>query len=143
MPQISTPRAVNLGDRVTFLGYDLAPLVLAGEDLPVTLYWQAQREMEEDYKVFLHMYDSDGSIVAQQDRIPGLGARPTTTWEREEIVADRFLVPIDPATPAGAYRLAIGLYDGQTGKRLAAFGPDGQRLEGDRILLDRVEVVLW
>jgi hypothetical protein len=139
--EISAPRAVNMGDRVTFLGYDLQPLVRAGEDLPVTVYWQAQREMEESYKVFLHLYDSEGRIIAQQDRVPGLGAHPTTMWQKEEVVADRLLVPVDAATPAGEYRLAIGLYNGQVGERLAAFGPDGQRLEGDRILLGHVRIV--
>jgi hypothetical protein len=140
MPEISVSRSVNLGDRVTFLGYDLDSSTRAGEDLQVTTYWRAQREMEESYKVFLHMYDSEGGIVAQRDRVPGLGARPTTTWERGEILADRLLLPVDAATPVGEYRLAIGLYDEQTGKRLAAFGPDGPRLEGDRIFLDYVEI---
>jgi hypothetical protein len=140
VPEISTPQAVNLGDKVTFLGYDLEPLVRAGEDLSVTAYWQAQREMEEGYKVFLHLYDGEGRIIAQQDRVPGLGAHPTMVWEKGEVVADRLLVPIDAVTPAGEYRLAIGLYDEQTGKRLAAFGPDGQRLEEDRVLLDYVEI---
>jgi hypothetical protein len=61
-------------------------------------------------------------------------------WEKGEVVADRLLVPIDAVTPAGEYRLAIGLYDEQTGRRLAAFGPDGQRLEEDRILLESVRI---
>jgi hypothetical protein len=69
-----------------------------------------------------------------------LGAHPTTMWQKEEVVADRLLVPVDAATPAGEYHLAIGLYDEQAGKRLAAFGPDGQRLEGDRILLECVRI---
>jgi hypothetical protein len=140
MLEISTPLAVNLGDRVTFLGYDLEPEVRAGEDLSVTVYWQAKLEMEESYKVFLHLYDSEGRIIAQQDRVPGLGARPTTMWEKEEVVADRLRVPIDVATPAGEYRAAVGLYDEQTGKRLGAFGLDGQRLEQDRIMLGSVGI---
>jgi hypothetical protein len=141
VPEISTPRTVSLGDRVTFLGYDIDPSVRAGEKLPVTAYWRAEQEMQEGYKVFLHMYDGQGHIVAQRDRVPGLGARPTTTWEQEEVVVDRLLLPVDGATPVGTFRLAIGLYDEETGKRLAAFGPDGQRMEEDRIPLDDVEVV--
>jgi hypothetical protein len=141
MPErVSESQAVNLGDRITFLGYDSEPSVRAGGNLRVTVYWQAQRDMEESYKVFAHLYDREGSIVAQQDRLPGLGARPTTTWERGEIVADRLLVPIDGATAVGEYQLAVGLYDQETGKRLTAFGPDGQRLEEDRVLLKQVEV---
>jgi hypothetical protein len=140
-PEISTPRTVNLGDRVTFLGYDVDQSVRAGESLPVTTYWRARQEMQESYKVFLHMYDSQGHIVAQRDRVPGLGARPTTTWEQEEVVADRLLLPIDGAVPVGEYQLAIGLYDEETGRRLAAFGPDDRRLKDDRILLDDVEIL--
>jgi hypothetical protein len=133
-------QTVSLGDRVTFLGYDVASSVRAGEKLALTVYWQAQREMEESYKVFVHLYDQEGNIVAQQDRVPGLGARPTTTWEKGEIVGDRILVPIDSAAPVGEYQLAIGLYDEETGGRLAAYTPDGTRLENDRVLLRQVEV---
>jgi hypothetical protein len=138
--RIGEPRAVNLGDEITFLGYDSQASVRAGEDLGVTVYWQVRQEMEESYKVFVHLYDQAGNIMAQQDRIPGLGARPTTTWEAGEIVADRLLVPIDSAAPAGAYRLAVGLYNQETGERLPAFDPEGRRLEGDRILLEQVEI---
>ncbi|MFO7740687.1 MAG: glycosyltransferase family 39 protein [Anaerolineae bacterium] len=141
MPEhIDEPRAVNLDHKVTFLGYDAEHSVRAGEDLRVTVYWQAQRDMEESYKVFLHLYDREGNIVAQRDRAPGLGARPTTTWEIGEIVGDRLLVPIDSTTPVGEYQLAIGLYDQETGRRLPALGADGQRLEEDCILLNRVEI---
>ena len=45
VPEITAPRAVNMGDRVTFLGYDLQPLVRAGEDLPVSLRQSASRSL--------------------------------------------------------------------------------------------------
>ncbi len=137
---VTNPRAVNLGDKITFLGYDMTSSVRAGGNLPLTVYWRVEQEMEESYKVFVHLYDQEGNIMAQQDRVPGLGARPTTTWEKDEIVGDRLLVPIDDAAPIGAYQLALGLYDQETGERLTAYGPDGQRLEGDRVLLKQVEV---
>jgi 4-amino-4-deoxy-L-arabinose transferase-like glycosyltransferase len=138
--QLGEPRTVNLGDKITFLGYDVEPTVRAGEDLRVTVTWQARQDMEESYKTFVHLYGGDGSIVAQQDRVPGLGARPTTTWEKGEVVQDRLLVPIESATPVGTYQLAIGLYDQATGGRLATYDADGQRLDKDRILLEQVEI---
>jgi 4-amino-4-deoxy-L-arabinose transferase-like glycosyltransferase len=141
MPEhIGESRVVNLGDEITFLGYDSQTSVRAGEHLPVTVYWQAQREIEQSYKVFVHLYDQAGNIIAQQDRIPGLAARPTTTWETGEIVGDRLLVPIDGVAPTGVYRLVVGLYNQETGERFPAFDPEGQRLEGDRILLKQVEI---
>jgi hypothetical protein len=132
---------VNLGDRVTLLGYDLdSEPVRPGEDVRVTVYWQAQREMDVSYKVFVHLYDEEGNIAAQQDRIPGLGARPTADWEIGEVLADRYSVPLGPDVPAGTYRLAVGMYDEKTGERLAAYGLGGERLDQDRIMLGEIEV---
>jgi hypothetical protein len=131
---------VNLGDKVALLGYDVVPLVKAGDSMALTLYWQAQREMDTSYKVFVHLYDGEGGILTQRDSLPGLGARPTSAWEKGETLADRYYVPIGSDVPAGRYQLAVGMYDPQTGERLATFGPDGERLAQDRILLGRVEV---
>jgi hypothetical protein len=137
---VDQPHVVNLEDKVALLGYDVSPLVKAGESVVLTLYWQAQREMDTSYEVFVHLYDAEGGILTQRDRMPGLGARPTSAWEKGEVLADRYYVPIGSGVPAGRYQLAVGLYDPQTGERLATFGSDGERLAQDRILLERVEV---
>ena len=132
---------VNLGDEITLLGYTLeAEPVRPGENARVTLYWQAQREVETSYKVFVHVYDEAGNIVAQRDWLPGLGAKPTTGWQMGEVVADRHLVPIDEDVAAGVYTVAVGLYNEGSGERLATFGPHGERLDQDRIFLGQIEV---
>jgi hypothetical protein len=131
---------VTLEDKVALLAYDVEPVVKPGENVAVTLYWQAQREMDTSYKVFVHVYDDQGGILAQRDRLPGLGARPTSAWEKGEIVADRYYVPTNSDLPAGRYQLATGLYSPETGERLKAFGPDRQPLTQDRISLGSVQV---
>jgi hypothetical protein len=141
MPLDVDPRdTVKLEDKVTLLAHAVEPVVKPGDDVEVTLYWQAQREMDTSYKVFVHMYDGEGEILTQRDRLPGLGARPTSAWKKGEIVADRYYVPTNSDVSAGTYQLAVGLYDPQTGERLATFGSDGEPLAQDRILLGRVEV---
>jgi hypothetical protein len=123
------------------LGYDLdAEPVRPGESIHVTLYWRAQREMETNYKVFVHVCDGEGNIVAQRDWLPGLGVKPTAGWKTGEVVADRHIVPLDGRVAAGEYTVAVGLYNEGSGERLAAFGPDGGRLDQDRILLGQVKV---
>jgi 4-amino-4-deoxy-L-arabinose transferase-like glycosyltransferase len=137
---VDRTREINFGDRITLLGYELdSESVEPGESFHVKLYWQARREMEEDYKVFVHLYDAAGNILAQQDRMPGLGVRQTSGWQAGEVIADRLTVPVGPEVPAGEYRLAIGLYSEGVG-RLAAFGPDGDRLEQDRAFIGEVQV---
>jgi hypothetical protein len=137
---VSQRDSVNLEDEVTLLAYDVQPMVKAGENLEVTLYWQAQREMDTSYKVFVHLYDGEGEMIAQRDRLPALGARPTSAWERGEIVADRYCVPIGSDIAAGRYQVAVGLYNPQTGERLAAFSSHEERLTQDRIPLGSIEV---
>ena len=131
---------VTLGDRISVLGYDVQPSAQPGQDLKVTITWQALRKMDVDYKVFVHLYDADGGILGQRDRIPGLGARPTTTWATGEVLVDRFSVPVPNDTPPGKYTLAVGIYDPETGQRLTATDPHGRLLEQNRILLGQIEV---
>jgi hypothetical protein len=138
---IEQPREIDLGNQVTLLGYDLGPeTVKPGEEIQVTLHWQAQREMSISYKVFVHLYDDGGNIVGQQDRVPGLGVRPTVDWEIGEVLSDRYSLLLGPDFPAGHFRLAVGMYDPGTGERLAAYGSDGERLENDTVLLAQIEV---
>jgi hypothetical protein len=130
----------TLGDGISLVGYDVQPLVKPGQDLEVTLTWQALQEMNRNYKVFVHLYDKQGGILGQRDRIPGLGARPTRTWKLGEVLVDRYSVPIPDDAPAGTYPLAVGLYDPETGQRLVASDPDGRLLEQNRVSLGEVEV---
>jgi hypothetical protein len=77
-------------------------------------------------------------LRAQKDNPPVNGLLPTSAWEAGEIIQDRYIIPLDPEVPPGAYQLEIGMYQLETGQRLEIReGPEG---EGDRILLSAVEV---
>lgn len=87
----------------------------------VDLTWQAvggaEREADRDVKVFVHLYDGEGYLVAQHDSIPVLGTRPLPSWQIGETIVDRHGL----AVPDGAQlplTLGVGLYDAATGKRL-------------------------
>lgn len=134
------PTSFTLGEGINLLGYTVDRRVEPGETVAVTLYWRADRELDRDYKVFVHLYDGRGGILAQRDRHPGLGARPTTTWEKGEVLADRYHVDLPSATSPGIYPLGIGLYDPASGDRLPVYGPGGDRLPDDRVMLRNIEV---
>jgi hypothetical protein len=80
-----------------------------------------------------------GELGGQRDWLPGLGVKPTVDWEAGEVVADRHIVPVE-GVPVGVYAVAVGVYEEGSGERLAAYGPDGERLDQDRIFLGHVEV---
>ncbi len=136
---IQHPLHVNLGDRVTLLGYDVRPeAVQPGQPLDLTLYWQARREMTGDYTVFTHLVAAEGRIVAQQDNRPAEGRYPTSAWDAGEIVVDRYHLTIPPDAPDGEYHLEVGMYLLSTLERLKIVG--GSEEGQDRILLGLVFV---
>ena len=139
-PDMDQRDGTTFGDHITLLGHDLTSAATPGETAAVTLYWKAEQQIGTDYKVFVHLYDGQGGILAQRDRRPGLGARATTTWQQGEIVADRYYVEMPSDAPAGTYEVGVGLYDPRSGDRLRAFGPDGDRLAQDRVILGRLEI---
>jgi len=105
---------------IKLIGYDLPSTDLgAGDTLPITLYWQAERDMEIDYTVFVQLLNGDWQVVAQEDLEPQAGAAPTTTWLPGEILADPHRLSLASDLPNGDYRLITGMYDSVTGKRMS------------------------
>jgi hypothetical protein len=85
-----------------------------------------------EHKVFVHVLDAAGRLIAQHDGFPAADRRPGSTWARADVVADRHgaAVPDDAAFPL---TLRVGLYDPATGQRLTL--PDG----ADHLALGRVD----
>lgn len=115
------------GQSVTLLGYSqLTGRLAAGDIAQITLYWQAGEVLQRRYKVFLHLLDEASHVVGQRDSEPGGGALLTTTWKPGQVVRDNYGLPVHPATPPGSYRVEVGLYDAETGRRLTTPGGEGQ-----------------
>lgn len=130
----------RLGDEIALRGYTVAPSpVHPGDILRVTLFWQALSTPARRYKVFLHLVNAEGRLVAQYDEEPGDGMDLTVNWRPERgIVADRCGVWLPDSLPAGSYLLSVGMYDLGGGPRLPLV-VDGEPA-GDALTLCRVEV---
>jgi hypothetical protein len=152
---ITHPRQDNLANQVLFLGYDLPkqpvaggePLTLRpGEAVEVTLYWQAQEQIEQSYKVFVHLLGeaynpaTGNRLWGQEDSVPGQGEYPTTGWAVGEVVADRYTVTLQADAPPGDYVLEIGLYEATTGERLPVLD-DAGNFKDDRIILETMRII--
>lgn len=115
------------GDEIELVGYTLLGDQLAAGDIAqLTLFWRSEWRPHRRYKVFLHVLDANNNIVGQRDAEPGGGARLTTLWAPGEMVIDHYGVPIHPATPPGSYRVEVGMYELETGRRLATSDGAGQ-----------------
>jgi 4-amino-4-deoxy-L-arabinose transferase-like glycosyltransferase len=141
VPLIQHPLEATVGSGVLFLGYDLkTDQVQPGEPVRLTLYWQALQEMQVSYTVFTHLLDVEETVWGQADSLPRGGEAPTTSWLQGEVITDEYEIVVDQAAPPGTYIVEVGMYDASTGLRLPIVA-DGERLAGDRLLLQEIQVL--
>ncbi|MCP4420423.1 MAG: hypothetical protein GY805_27775, partial [Chloroflexi bacterium] len=111
MPVVETAVNLTLSEQASLMGFSLDKTALtAGETLNLELVWQAVIEMNESYRVFVHLLTADGNIVAQADGLPANWTRPTTGWLPSEFIRDSHTLTLPPELPAGEYQLVTGLY---------------------------------
>jgi hypothetical protein len=113
--------AVSFGDGdIDLMGFDPPPSPIDNsQPVPLTLYWRSSSgEIPAAYTVFAHLLAEDGRLLAQHDAPPANGARPTNEWLAGEYVIDPHELVWREAGYVGPARLAVGLYDPQTGARL-------------------------
>ncbi len=94
-----------------------APAIEPNTTVTVTLLWQDIQPFADDYKVFVHVIDSQEKIWAQRDTPPLNGSRLTRSWQRGELLRDEYVIAIPPNAPRGL-TIAIGLYRADNGIRL-------------------------
>ena len=114
------PEAVEFegGIQLTAFGIEL----LSPTTLLVRLDWRAETRPQDDYIVFTHVLDPQGSLTAQNDGFPVVGFRPMTSWAEGESIADYHWLELPADRPAGEYQVRVGLYRADTGERLLAQG---------------------
>jgi hypothetical protein len=98
------------------------------------MVWRTDGRARGDYKLFVHVLDSDGEIAAQADLYPGSGTLPPGNWIPgwfRERMSIRSTTPL-----AGRYRVVIGLYDPVTGERLIPSEGDADR----RVFIGEVNI---
>ena len=97
--------------------------------------------MERNYSVFVHLLDENDLVLASQDTFPGQGTYPTRLWRAGNAIADVYIIVVPPTafTPSSA-QIEVGLYEFDSGKRLAVYGPQGESL-GDNVRFHRLGVL--
>jgi hypothetical protein len=141
--------SARLANVIELLGFDLfstdwghAPLepYRPGESILLMLYWRAAARPTEDAKVFIHLYDQSGEIVAQEDHRPYYGTRPPYTWSADEVLDDPYTLVLPPDLPPGRYSLGVGMYGPITGARLPVAVTADHMLSDNRVLLGTIDV---
>ncbi len=101
----------RFGEAIVLAGYELSA---DSGTIDLKLYWQPESIPSEDLKVFVHLTDAAGNIIAQRDAIPAGGGRPTQTWVTGEVIADEYRIPVDGQVES----VWVGMYNPLTGERV-------------------------
>lgn len=141
-PSAAAPRSQGLlfvaafGADIGLLGAQYPTATLQASDVvKVSLYWQADRTPGRDYTVTVQLWDKNGRVVRQMDQYPVGGFRPTSGWDRGEVVRDNYALVLPRDVPAGVYRIVVGLYQWPSMERLPLNGPEGLRVSEPNLLL--------
>jgi mannosyltransferase len=107
-----------------------------GDAIALPLQWRALTDIDDVYKVFVHIGTPGVPPVAQSDGEPQDGLSPTSTWQAGQETVDRRGILLSSEIPPGRYEVLVGLYRASDGSRLEVDGQPGS----DAILVGYVEV---
>jgi hypothetical protein len=136
IPEGEAPVALpaDFGGQFDFVGYRVLNSAAPGSELRLGTVWRIRKAAPEAVKVFVHLLDADGQLVAQHDAFdvwPG-------SLEKGDMVAQLHALPLDGGLPDGKYRLQLGVYKGADLQRLPVLA-EGVAI-ADRLWLAPVEV---
>ncbi len=140
------PSQARFGTHLGLVGAVLPDTPLAWPDsLPVLVRWTASIPLPGDYRAALYLQDAAGHtwVEAGQEirdsdyRLLSASPAPlcqedewcqghTDTAGASDVWSDQtFPLPLPPAIPPGAYRIELGVFDPQSGRRLGVWDEDG------------------
>jgi hypothetical protein len=148
----AVPRAGWASDQGTAIFADavqmrlLQPIpvtVRAGDTVTITLGLRALRPLDRDYSVFVHLYGDptpyQGGRTWGQGDSQACATYPSRMWRTNETVVQDFHLQVPADTPAGAYRVAVGVYESPAGPRLSLTWPAPQ--PDNYVVLQTVQVL--
>jgi hypothetical protein len=112
-----------------------------GDMVEVTLYWLSLRNLDQNYKTFIHLTDAEVTTQpTQHDGDPGGDFTPTTRWLPGEIVPDTHYLTLPKDLAPGRYHLWADMYEFPTVRNLLVLSAEAPT-DGKRVLLSEIEVL--
>ena len=134
-----TDARIVYNDEIALIGFDAPQTMQPGQSLRLTLYWHALTVVPQNYQVFVHLLAPDGQVATQSDKL-NPGDFPTERWPLDRYVRDEHELVLPEEMPAGNYRLVVGLWLQNEGRRLPVSDAEGRPL-GDFALLRMYAIV--
>ena len=105
-----------------------AAVARRGEELSWLLRFRALRSLARPYSLFVHLYRAGDNRAIDDQRKWAQGDQqlcasyPTTLWQPDEVVVQSYRLWLPADAPPGQYAVAVGIYDSESGERLASEG---------------------
>lgn len=119
----------SFAGKIRVLGANVLPQNRTGEQLNVTVLMQAAVPIASEFTFSVKVRDTNGSVVGQEDKMPGSNSFPTTHWAQHEIVIERFYPEFEGCLAQGNYAITLEVYEPETGDVLQVDGMQGNVLE--------------
>ena len=134
------PIEASFGDQIRLSGIDVSGELAAGNDLVLSLFWEAIRIPDNRYTVFVHLFNDAGDLVASHDGEPVDGIYPTAAWQPGSVIQDTHRLSLPADLPAGEYDLRVGFYLLETGERLPVTAAGGEVLPDHALPLPSIKI---
>ncbi len=124
---------------LTLSGFELPQNIYsAGDDFGITLFWQTQRFLTENYQVKIFLQNNSDGSRWNETRLRNPGYYPTRRWNTTQYLSDKYEFSIVPNIPPGNYQIHVQAYDCSIScndnTRLNFFNLNGQGMGTDIIL---------
>ena len=138
-PGLSSPE-LHFGDELLLHGCETEQdRVLPGQSLAVTCYWEALVPIDQDYFIWNHLLGRDLDPIGKEHGYPGSGRFPTSLWPVNRVLASTEWISVDQnAQTPTLGRVAVGVFDPDTGEVLVPTAPSGLKL--DLVIVAEVKV---
>ncbi len=139
-PRIAHSLNARIGQKIRLLGYDTPPKLIPGSRFPLTLFWQTDENVYDDYTVFVQLLDAQGVAILKYDSVPGGGLNSPFLWVPGETIVDRVALNLPDDLKPGKYSVIVGMYHYPELERLPVTYPTGEQSPDDVIELGQFEI---
>ncbi|MEJ2749280.1 MAG: DUF2142 domain-containing protein, partial [Anaerolineae bacterium] len=134
------PLNQNFNNEARLVGYAYSARQLSpGDNLDVTLYWEALPALETDYKIRVQLLGEDGQVYGRANTRVESGQYDGADWQPGEVIQDVHHLTVPPDIAAGSYLIYAALIDSVTKEPQNIVAEDGHWIN-NHLLLARVNV---
>lgn len=124
------PQNQSFNDEIRLTGYEYeAPEARPGDEIEITLYWQAMENVADAYIVEVTLLGDNGQVWGTAATSPREEPSTSHNLNPGEAITDTLLLSIDPDTPDGSYSVEIALLNSLSARRVNIVANDGHWID--------------